>query len=1694
MDKLLNFNNKNSQFVSYTNIFNDTINITRTYSNHNYDHYSKNIGYEPVYQNNTSSLKNGTDNYFICKLSELENVDTNKTDFKEKYESFSTLTKNLCNEKDYITDELKSGNTIYIQEYIGVSLKLSISCTKNIIDLLTVELYKFNINSTIDNEDTTELNIDTECEDFINFKKEMYNFIINLLLNENLNIKNIFDFTNHNKLKENIIFMYIYLFHLYYKQIVNDNISKKCINIPDFSYIVINNKKYWDNTNFINFNYVNIFDNDEKYFENFEFTIKQFMDKYFLNNKIFDEYWYLYSKLTQINKYNSYAKNFNSLNPVENIVYDLFESISLDNLNPDDFKTYNQFKLSFNNPEYKHNTMFKPDITIYSFQNIIGYTKKINLNDNITNICKFIISPYMVKKNVIITNKTYKESILNSISKYSYGYIDKNTTFKDRIIYSKSNNANKKNNENIYYKQNNLNLFEYKFKDILYLWYISNLYSIYYNNKQQFILKFKFTAYYKGIDVLIYIDNEYYNKYLKLNSINFTEKINDKVFVNYYSKFLNLNFISNNKTLYNINKYNDVLDNGYYQPWNTSNNIQEYKYNNASITDSLQNTFNKMSLDLFDYQKENVNWMNTIETKMRNNNHYVKNNLLYLFINANNNKDLNKYNRLAELYNYVNVNFYEIENYKFEEKKLYLLNIYNDYSFEINNKFIIDIDNNEYSVIENEHQIFLENNKELYNSFLDYPFKKYLMEYAIEKIIKTYYNKPNYSNFPLKGGFLCDDVGLGKTLSTVTHCLHQLQYDKINALPLTGHNLTITEPIYYEFENGIAKQNTKKWMLNNLIVVPTRLIKQWAFEIEKYSSNFTDDEKPTILTLLSITDIKKYVKKNNDLISKDKDIIRPDFVIMSVNVFNNANYFKYLASMNESIIKDRTKKINNFNAFTNYSYSITDYFDIYQIQWNRIIIDEVHETIGTTLSSKYFKDSNSKTNTSAERKKTYSLLTLMNSNYKWGLSATPFQFGSSNKYGYYNWMNDSFKCLYHKIYVKESYLKNIVNDKSFKNSKVRYNSNKAYDANFYDNDNVSGKYYLTLPFIDYYSIETKPKNTIDKPIKLLSGITNDLFNDSNFKFLNLTSLFLDEYRSYNFTKMTFSKTCKSLVKKDIGIPIFTEEVKWIKLSTIEKNMYNNAKSEVYGRHYNNQYANTQGLKRLFQICTNILISDEDIMNMDLGDLSDRVLSLEDLNKNMILHFQKKLKTSKKDYERLIEIMKDYSKLSEMLKCFLFIMKNKWSPSISVYTTKFNQEYYFVTTYFDKFNSIISRMKHNNAMDSSRYVNYNDNYKFESYQMLNLFITDLVESSIDNVKDIELIKYLDEDKKLFDISENIINTICIPKLEEIENIIKSNIGNFTEKNLNIDYVSRALLYKFIEKKHTSINNTLKNSVEKLSKLEHDIKVNTNQIKLFESNDFIKEKTDEPCIICWSDYEPETNVVITKCRHVICGDCFEILSANKSSIPCPECRQDIIVNQVSVTKYADIINDNNDKPAETPQSTEESNTEAEDNSWVDECLNKYGTKMTELIRVLKDLFKVERENENNRVIVFSQYDNMLKLISKTLTEFKIKNVHIKGNVHSINKNIDKFKRDNSIRVIMLSSENSNSGCNLTEANHIIFIDVINANKDTSKDIECQAIGRSVRLGQKRPVKLIRFITEDTIEDEYYNLNKYDINTIQ
>jgi len=147
---------------------------------------------------------------------------------------------------------------------------------------------------------------------------------------------------------------------------------------------------------------------------------------------------------------------------------------------------------------------------------------------------------------------------------------------------------------------------------------------------------------------------------------------------------------------------------------------------------------------------------------------------------------------------------------------------------------------------------------------------------------------------------------------------------------------------------------------------------------------------------------------------------------------------------------------------------------------------------------------------------------------------------------------------------------------------------------------------------------------------------------------------------------------------------------------------------------------------------------------------------------------------------------------------------------------------------------------------------------------------------------------------------------------------------------------------------------------------------------------------------------------------------------------------------------------------------------------EMILENGTKLTKIITFLKEVI-VKPEN---RVIVFSSFNELLEKISKALTGRSVAHVIVKGNVHQRNNAIGSFKSsDSKVQVILLSLDNAASGTNLMEATHVILVDPAAGTKEEAEAIEDQAIGRAYRQGQKNSVTVVRFIMRNTIEHQLY-----------
>ena len=253
-----------------------------------------------------------------------------------------------------------------------------------------------------------------------------------------------------------------------------------------------------------------------------------------------------------------------------------------------------------------------------------------------------------------------------------------------------------------------------------------------------------------------------------------------------------------------------------------------------------------------------------------------------------------------------------------------------------------------------------------------------------------------------------------------------------------------------------------------------------------------------------------------------------------------------------------------------------------------------------------------------------------------------------------------------------------------------------------------------------------------------------------------------------------------------------------------------------------------------------------------------------------------------------------------------------------------------------------------------------------------------------------------------------------------------------------------------------NKKKKNSLKKkIEKIKNEIKMVEHSIIYFKDIlPKIKEQKYEDCPICLSEINPN-NIMITICGHVFCQQClYTNLTYNKE---CPVCRTTL--NEKDIFK-AKIITDTN-------------------NQSFNDMINNYSTKIAHLIQYLKNNIM----NTDEKCIIFSQFDNLLVKVGKILKENDINNIFCKGNIQRKNKSISEFK-SNRCQIIMLSTKNTASGLNLTDASNVLFLEPISGDKDYVEDTHRQAINRVYRIGQKNKIKVVHFMVKDTIEETIYN----------
>lgn len=130
-------------------------------------------------------------------------------------------------------------------------------------------------------------------------------------------------------------------------------------------------------------------------------------------------------------------------------------------------------------------------------------------------------------------------------------------------------------------------------------------------------------------------------------------------------------------------------------------------------------------------------------------------------------------------------------------------------------------------------------------------------------------------------------------------------------------------------------------------------------------------------------------------------------------------------------------------------------------------------------------------------------------------------------------------------------------------------------------------------------------------------------------------------------------------------------------------------------------------------------------------------------------------------------------------------------------------------------------------------------------------------------------------------------------------------------------------------------------------------------------------------------------------------------------------------------------------------------------------------------LKELLAEIRHNRN-KVLVFSQFTSMLKLIEGWIVEQGWEYYYLDGETRNRQSIVDEFENSSAPSIFLLSLKAGGVGLNLVSANHVILFDPW-----WNPAVESQAIDRVFRIGQRKNVNVYRLITSNSIEEKIQKL---------
>ncbi|KAL3652640.1 hypothetical protein CASFOL_002321 [Castilleja foliolosa] len=228
----------------------------------------------------------------------------------------------------------------------------------------------------------------------------------------------------------------------------------------------------------------------------------------------------------------------------------------------------------------------------------------------------------------------------------------------------------------------------------------------------------------------------------------------------------------------------------------------------------------------------------------------------------------------------------------------------------------------------------------------------------------------------------------------------------------------------------------------------------------------------------------------------------------------------------------------------------------------------------------------------------------------------------------------------------------------------------------------------------------------------------------------------------------------------------------------------------------------------------------------------------------------------------------------------------------------------------------------------------------------------------------------------------------------------------------------------------------------------------------------ESRDETCGLC---NENEEDIVVTACGHAFCKPCLIDFGASMGQNSCPSCSKPLTVD-FTCTKNG---------KGQTANSTIKGFRASSILNRIQLRDFQTSTKIDALREEIR--FMVERDG-SAKGIVFSQFSSFLDLIHYALRKSGVNCVQLDGSMSMVARDaaIKKFSEDPNCRIFLMSLKAGGVALNLTVASHVFLMDPW-----WNPAVEKQAQDRIHRIGQYKPIRIVRFVIENTIEERILKL---------